>query len=121
MMGRYDTYLEHLENRIPHLSAAEAQQTVHHGAVLIDVREPDEFAVAHIPSAINLPRFRLESRIEEVVQDPQARIVVYCGSRGRSTIAAATLREVGWDAAVLRGGLQAWVAAGLPVKAEPSL
>lgn len=113
MMGRYDSYLERLENRIPHLSAAEAQQSAYHGAVLIDVREPDEFAAAHIPGAINLPRFRLESRIEEAVPDPQARIIVYCGSRGRSTIAATTLREMGWDATVLRGGLQAWVAAGL--------
>lgn len=118
-MDRYERHLRHLEATLPHLDPATARLLLERGeAVLVDVREPDEFAAAHIPGALNLPRFRLESRIETAVPDPAARLILYCGSRGRSTLAAATLRDMGWDAAVLQGGLKAWEEAGLSVEGE---
>lgn len=113
-MSRYDAYLLRLERALPHLPPRQAHALLDAGAaVLIDVRDADEFAAGHIAGALNLPRARLESRIEEVVA-PDQLVILACGSRGRSTIAAAVLRDVGWNAWVLQGGLQAWRAADLP-------
>ncbi|MEW5792489.1 MAG: rhodanese-like domain-containing protein [Pseudomonadota bacterium] len=118
-MDRYERHLQHLEATLPHLDPPAVQALLKRGeTVLVDVREPDEFAAAHIPGALNLPRFRLEARIETAVPDPAARLILYCGSRGRSTLAAATLRDMGLDAMVLKGGLKAWVGAGLRVEEE---
>jgi rhodanese-related sulfurtransferase len=74
----------------------------------VDVREPEEHAAEAIPGSINLPRAKLEARIEDYLDRPDQPVVTYCGSRGRSTLAACTLREMGLEAGVLAGGLAAW-------------
>jgi glyoxylase-like metal-dependent hydrolase (beta-lactamase superfamily II)/rhodanese-related sulfurtransferase len=85
--------------------------------VVLDVREKDAFTAAHIPTARNLPRGQLELRVNEEFPDPTVRIAVYCEFGKISTLAAATLRELGFlHAAALDGGMKTWREAGLPIE-----
>lgn len=84
--------------------------------VLLDVRERHAFAAAHLPGALHVPRGQLELRVNDVFPDPTVRVLTYCDYGKISTLAAATLRELGFVRAVaMDGGLQAWRAAGHPV------
>ena len=88
------------------------------GLVLLDVREKDAFTAGHIPGARHLPRGQLELRVDKELPDPTQRILVCCEFGQISTLAAATLRELGYTkAAALDGGVKAWREAGLPVTA----
>jgi ArsR family transcriptional regulator len=86
------------------------------GAVtILDVRPEDEFALGHVPGAINIPLRALESRLSEL--DPLKEIVAYC--RGPYCVlsyeAVAALRKRGFKALRLEDGLPEWRAAGLTV------
>ena len=84
--------------------------------VLLDVREKDAFADGHIPGARHLPRGQLELRVNKELPDPTQRILVCCEFGQISTLAAATLRELGYPhAAALDGGVKAWRESGLPL------
>jgi glyoxylase-like metal-dependent hydrolase (beta-lactamase superfamily II)/rhodanese-related sulfurtransferase len=86
------------------------------GLVLLDVREKDAFAAGHVPGAQHLPRGQLELRVDKELPDPTRRILVYCEFGQISTLAAATLRELGYtQAAALDGGMKAWRESGLPL------
>ena len=114
--------------KVRELSPAQAQAEL--GAcVLIDVREPGEYAEGHLPGAINLPRGVLEFKIEAhpalacstspALADRQRPIVLYCLSGGRSALAADSLQRLGFkDVQSLTGGIVAWRDAGLPLTAE---
>jgi len=85
--------------------------------VILDVREADAFAKGHVPGAKHLPRGQLELRINEELPDPTLRIVTYCEFGKISTLAAATLRELGYTrASALDGGMQAWRENGFPLE-----
>ncbi len=87
--------------------------------IVLDVRERDAFAAGHIPRALHLPRGQLELRVDQVLPDPTARIVTCCEFGKISTLAAATLRTLGFARAVaLDGGMKAWREAGYPVVTE---
>jgi glyoxylase-like metal-dependent hydrolase (beta-lactamase superfamily II)/rhodanese-related sulfurtransferase len=86
------------------------------GMVVLDVREKDAFAAGHIPGARHLPRGQLELRVDQELPDPTARIVTCCEFGRISTLAAATLRTLGFThASALDGGMKAWREAGLPL------
>jgi len=86
--------------------------------VLLDVRDPEEYAQVRIPGAINLPRGLLELEVGAHVLDPNALIVCNCGGGGRSALAAKTLQEMGYtNVASLAGGLKAWMNRNLPLEA----
>lgn len=102
----------------PHVNAHAAKAMVDGGALLLDVREPDEWYTAHAPKAMFLPMGRVRARQEELPRD--RRIVVVCRSGGRSAAVTAALRRSGFDAVNLAGGMCAWAAAGLPVVAGGS-
>ncbi len=88
--------------------------------VVLDVREKDAFEAGHIPGARHLPRGQLELRVNEELPDPTARIVVYCEFGKISTLAAATLRQLGFmRATALDGGMTAWRERGLRVETKP--
>lgn len=85
--------------------------------VLLDVREKDAFAEGHLPGARLLPRGQLELRVDKELPDPGARILTYCQLGRVSTLAAATLRQMGYTRAIaLDGGYDEWVKAGYPVE-----
>jgi glyoxylase-like metal-dependent hydrolase (beta-lactamase superfamily II)/rhodanese-related sulfurtransferase len=105
--------------KVPFMSLTELDQRIgKHDAplVVLDVREKDAFDAAHVPGATHLPRGQLELRINDVLPDPTARIVTVCEFGKISTLAAATLRDLGFlRAAALDGGMKAWRDGGYPV------
>jgi glyoxylase-like metal-dependent hydrolase (beta-lactamase superfamily II) len=89
--------------------------------VLLDVRERDAFEAGHLPGARHIPRGQLELRLDHELPDPTVRIVAYCQYGKVSTLAAATLRTMGYTRAVaLDGGVEAWTQAGYPIETGPA-
>jgi ArsR family transcriptional regulator len=84
--------------------------------IVLDVRPPDEFALGHVPGAVNIPLRALKERLSEI--NPDREIVAYC--RGEYCVlsfeAVALLRARGFNARRLEEGLPEWRAAGLPIK-----
>jgi glyoxylase-like metal-dependent hydrolase (beta-lactamase superfamily II)/rhodanese-related sulfurtransferase len=84
--------------------------------VLLDVRERDAYTAGHVPGARHLPRGQLELRVNEELPDPTLRILTVCEFGRVSTLAAATLRQIGFQRAIaLDGGMKAWREAGYPL------
>lgn len=84
--------------------------------LLLDVREKDAFEAGHLPGARHLPRGQLELRVDRELPDPTTRVLTYCQFGKVSTLAAATLRTMGYTHVVaLDGGMDAWQQAGYPV------
>lgn len=108
--------------RVPFMSLEELKARTESGRedlIVLDVRERDEFEAGHIPGARLLPRGQLELRVNEELTDPTKRILLYCDFGRISTLAAATLRQMGFGGAVaLDGGMKAWREAGYPVKSK---
>ena len=77
------------------------------GAVLVDVREPDEYASGHVPGSVNLPLSRIRDA-ERVLPDLSAPLFVYCLSGGRSGRATAVLTEMGYTAVTNIGGISSY-------------
>jgi glyoxylase-like metal-dependent hydrolase (beta-lactamase superfamily II)/rhodanese-related sulfurtransferase len=106
---------------VPFMSLDELKTRVESGdadLVVLDVRERDDYETGHIPGARLLPRGQLELRVNQDLPDPTPRILAYCEFGRISTLAAATLREMGYQRAVaLDGGMKAWREAGFPIKA----
>ncbi len=85
------------------------------GTVLLDVREPDEFAQGAIPGAVHIPRGQLESQVENRLPDHDAPVVIYCAGGVRSVFAARTLAEMGYvDVVSMTGGFDRWKDEGRP-------
>ena len=102
--------------KVPFMSLAELAARIGGNSrdlVILDVREKDAFDAGHIPGAAHLPRGQLELRVNTELPDPTVRIVTCCEFGKISTLAAATLRELGFGrAAALDGGMSAWREAG---------
>jgi molybdopterin/thiamine biosynthesis adenylyltransferase/rhodanese-related sulfurtransferase len=81
---------------------------------IVDVREPDEYHTGAIPGALLIPRGILERDIATVVPGPDTDLVLYCSGGARSALAASALLEMGYRAASLAGGFEAWKRAGHP-------
>lgn len=106
--------------KVPFMSLAELKDRIGGNSrdlVVLDLREKDAFDTAHVPGARHLPRGQLELRVNGELPDPTARILTYCEFGKISTLAAATLRELGFARAVaLDGGFKAWREAGYPLE-----
>ena len=103
---------------VPFMSLAELKARIEAAGnelLVLDVRERDAYEAGHVVGARHLPRGQLELRVNEDLPDPTRRIVCYCEFGRISTLAAATLREMGYRRAVaLDGGMKAWREAGFP-------
>lgn len=82
------------------------------GTALIDVREPVEYAEAHVPGAVLIPMGQLPSRLDEVPRDRT--VYVICRSGNRSGAMGPLLDAHGFDSVNVVGGTAAWVQAGHP-------
>ena len=104
---------------VPFMSLAELKACVEsckEDLTVLDVRERDAFEAGHIPGARLLPRGQLELRVNDELTDPTRRILVCCEFGRVSTLATATLRQMGFLGAVaLDGGMKAWREAGYAV------
>src|ERR1700678_1725264 len=105
---------------VPFMSLGELNARVESGVndlIVLDVRERDAYEAGHISGARLLPRGQLELRVNEELTDPTKRILAYCEFGRVSTLATATLRQMGFRSAVaLDGGMKAWRDAGYTVK-----
>jgi sulfur-carrier protein adenylyltransferase/sulfurtransferase len=103
---------------IPSVEPAQLQSRLQGGEqiVVIDVREPDEFARGKIPGAYTIPRGVLEGQVDgRLPRD--ATVVLYCAVGARSALAARSLAEMGYEKVEnLTGGFGGWAGAGLPVE-----
>jgi rhodanese-related sulfurtransferase len=86
------------------------------GAVLLDVREDDEWSAGHAPDARHVPMSQLTGRLDEV--PPADPLYVICRSGARSARVVAFLSQQGVSAVNVAGGMQSWAAAGRPMVAE---
>ncbi len=93
-------------------AAAKAKSS---NAVIVDVREKDEFEEDHIPDAVHLSRGTIELGIEQKFPDRNTEIICHCGGGGRSALAAETLQKMGYkNVRSMAGGFKTWKAVGLP-------
>lgn len=103
--------------KITEISLSEGCKACTNADVVIDVREPAEFFVGHLPSAINIPRGVLEFKISNLneVTGLNSNIVIYCKTSGRAALAAKSLQAMGYTNVVsIAGGYEGWNEAGLP-------
>jgi rhodanese-related sulfurtransferase len=89
-------------------------------AVLLDVREDDEWAAGHIDGAVHVPMARVphQLQLDPGPLTPETPLVVVCKVGGRSAQVTAWLLRNGYDAVNLAGGMLAWEGAGRPMTAD---
>jgi rhodanese-related sulfurtransferase len=81
-------------------------------AVYLDVREPNEWNLGHLPGAVHIPRGTLETKIEASIPR-ERKVVIYCAGGNRSALAADTLQQMGYrDVVSMSGGFTAWAQGG---------
>jgi rhodanese-related sulfurtransferase len=85
-------------------------------AVLVDLRDETQFKAGHIANAIPLPRSSLEKRINKLQKYKNKIIILYCETGKEASSSGSFLRKAGYEKVrVLKGGVQAWQAANLPL------
>jgi len=113
--------LDEAAHRIAFMSMEELCERVRAGGddvVVLDVREREAYDAGHIPGARHLPRGQLELLVDKALPDPTVRIVACCEFGKISTLAADTLRAMGYVRALaLDGGMKAWREAAYPMEA----
>jgi sulfur-carrier protein adenylyltransferase/sulfurtransferase len=115
--------LRQIKSRISEVEPAQVREQISNGAVLVDVRETEEFVAGHIPGAKHVPRGYLESRIEGAAPDRSQHLILYCASGNRSAYAARTLSEdLGYEhVESMRGGITLWKDLGYEVEVPRTL
>jgi molybdopterin/thiamine biosynthesis adenylyltransferase/rhodanese-related sulfurtransferase len=115
--------LRQIKSRIDEVDPAEVRDELGNGTVLVDVREPEEWAQGHIPGAKHVPKSYLESRIEGAVPDRAQHVVLYCASGNRSAWAARTLLDdLGYEhVESMTGGFTLWKDRGYDVEQPKTL
>lgn len=85
-------------------------------AVVVDVREPEEYVKGHITNAKNIPLSQLDERLPQVAKNKALPVILVCESGARAVRAQRQVRKLGYEKAeALAGGMKAWRAASLPV------
>ncbi len=115
-----DQMLADAAAEVPFMALADLQRRIAsrpNDLLVLDVREAEAFKAGHIPGALHLPRGQLELRVNDAIPDPTLRIVTCCEFGKISTLAAATLRRLGFTrATALDGGVKAWREGGFTVE-----
>jgi rhodanese-related sulfurtransferase len=115
--SRFEKLVAETKKNITEISPQDAAQKLKSGeAVIVDVRDKDEWDEEHIPGAMQMSRGTIELDIEEKVPDTNAMIICHCGGGGRSALATESLQKMGYkNVRSMAGGFKAWKSAGLPV------
>jgi rhodanese-related sulfurtransferase len=98
---------------VPHIDPTEAKRRVEDGAMLLDVRNADEWEAGHVEGSTWIPMNQIVDRQGELPTERE--IVAICKVGGRSGRVAEALVAAGYDAANVAGGAEAWQAAGFPI------
>src|SRR5438309_8821757 len=106
----FEKLVAEAKKNIREISPTEAAAKLKSGdALIIDVREKDEWDEEHIPGAIHLSRGTIELDIEEKVPDTNAMIICHCGGGGRGALATESLQKMGYrNVHNMTGGFKAW-------------
>ena len=114
--NRFQRLVAEAKKQITEISPGDAQKQTELGdAVLIDVREDDDWREDHAKGAKHLSRGVIELEIEEQVPDLKTPIICYCGGGSRSALVAESLQKMGYEnVKSLAGGFRAWKEEGLP-------
>jgi molybdopterin/thiamine biosynthesis adenylyltransferase/rhodanese-related sulfurtransferase len=108
-MATFRELLSAAKAQIREVDPAGAEALIEGGALLLDVREPDEYEQGAVPGSMHIPRGHLEAQIENRITDRSTPIVVMCAGGVRSAFAAKTLQELGYaDVVSMDGGFNAW-------------
>ncbi len=114
-MQGHERRLSELQSRIPEISPDEAYRSLREGALLLDVREPEEHTQGSPAGALRLGRSYLELRVEGLIPEHDRTVLVLCSSGVRSLFAAESLIRLGYtDVRSVAGGFEAWTRDGLP-------
>jgi molybdopterin/thiamine biosynthesis adenylyltransferase/rhodanese-related sulfurtransferase len=115
--------LRQIKSRIDEVDPSVVREQMTNGAVVIDVRDTEEFAAGHLPGAKHVPRSYLESRIEGAVPDRSQHLILYCASGNRSAYAARTLLDdLGYEhVESMTGGITLWKDRGYEVEVPRTL
>lgn len=119
-----DDFLSQARAQITLVDAQRAESMIAQDALVLDVREPAEFQLGHLPNAVNVPRGVLEFKVGNHPQlmDEQRSILIYCKNGGRSTLAAYTLKQMGFtQVEMLIGGFDGWNGDVNKVEVDPSI
>jgi sulfur-carrier protein adenylyltransferase/sulfurtransferase len=120
-VSTFKELIRRVKSGIREVSVEEAKARAER-AVLLDVREADEWSQGHVPGALFIPRGFLEQRIEEKVPDKSQPVITYCAGGTRSALAARTLDELGYrDVSSMAGGFGKWKEAGYAITVPRSL
>ncbi len=121
-MPTFRDLLNDAKAQIAEVTTAEAEQRLAEGAVLLDVREADEFEQGAVPGSVFLPRGHLEAQVEGRILDKTTPVVVMCAGGVRSAFAARTLGELGYaDVVSMAGGFNRWKDEGRDWRVPESL
>ena len=102
------------KTRIREVTPAQVQEMRTRGddAVYLDVREPNEWNLGHLPGAMHIPRGTLETKVEAALPRDR-KIVIYCAGGNRSALAADTMQQMGYrDVVSMSGGFTGWAQSG---------
>src|ERR1700739_2037313 len=115
--------LRQIKSRIEEVDPSVVREQVSNGAVVIDVREAEEWSTGHIPGAKHVPKSFLESRIEGAAPDRSQHVILYCQSGNRSAWAARTLiDDLGYEnVESMTGGITLWKDRGYDVEQPRTL
>lgn len=114
---RFKQLVDDAKTRIREIPPAEACQQQQAGALLIDVREKDDYFQERAQGASHVSRGVLELKIEELAPDVATPIICYCGGGSRSALAVDNLQKMGYTNVLsLAGGFKAWREQGLPTE-----
>jgi molybdopterin/thiamine biosynthesis adenylyltransferase/rhodanese-related sulfurtransferase len=120
-MTTFKEMIGRVRAQIREISPAEARARAK-DAVVIDVREADEWAQGHVPGAVFVPRGFLEPRIEDKVPDRGQEVILYCAGGTRSALAARSLQDLGYtNVTSMAGGFGKWKEAGFPIQMPVTL
>ena len=122
-MPTFREMLAEAKAAVREIEPSEAEQEIAAGnAVVLDVREPDEYEQGALPETLHIPRGTLETSVEGRIPDKSSHVVVYCAGGTRSAFAAKTLQELGYtDVASVVGGFNRWKDEGRAWSAPQSL
>jgi len=108
-MASFRDLLQQTKAQIDEVDTDQGDHMVRDGALLLDVREPDEYGQGAVPGSLHISRGQLESSIENRVPNKDAALVVMCAGGVRSAFAAKTLSELGYTNVVsMDGGFNKW-------------
>ena len=115
--------LRQIKSRIDEIDPAAAREQASNGALLVDVREPEEWAAGHIPGAKHVPKSYLESRIDGAAPDRSKHLILYCASGNRSAWATrALIEDLGYEhVESMTGGFTLWKDRGYEVETPRTL